>query len=127
MGDYRSLDGATGDEDAAALADLGRTMQRVRIRLLVPGLLLTFLAGAVGGVMHASGALAFVRASDGSYLVNKATLLVYTLLSAAVIAVPWWGLYRLVTATVRRRWEVAAPGRFRISVESAAEFAAMFR
>lgn len=115
------------DRTAEALADLGQTMRRVRVRFLVPGIVLSFLAAAAGSVAHGAGHLAFVRAADGSYLVNKATFLVYAALAASAVAVPSWILFLLTSAAVRARWIAKAPSRFDISDEEAADCAAMFR
>jgi hypothetical protein len=127
MAGYREALSPPADEDVAALAELGRRVASTKTWVLVPALLLTIGAGLSAALLHLSGYLPLLgRLPDGSYYVNKGSILIVTVLAGMAVAAPALILYRLAVRWTIDGWKRIAKERYRLDDESIADLAEMF-
>jgi heme/copper-type cytochrome/quinol oxidase subunit 1 len=124
---YRSPTMPQAEDEVAALAELGRRVTQTKKLVLLPVVLLSIAVGFAAALLHVSGDLAFPRRlPDGSYLVNKATVLVVMLLGGSTVFVPGFLTYKLSVAATIARWRKTARERHRLDDDTIDSLANMF-
>ena len=127
MAVYRDLLHPVSDLEAAALAELSRRVTAVRMRVTIPGIVLSALAGFGAATAHISGYLAIIgRLADGSYVVSKGSIVFTTLVAVVSFAIPSALITRGAHAMAVRGWRTEAKARFQLDEETVNELAQMF-
>jgi hypothetical protein len=124
---YRDLLRPVSDQEAAALAELSRRITAVRMRVTIPGIVLSALAGFGAATAHITGYLAIIgRLADGSYIVSKGSIVFTTLAAVVSLAIPSAVLTRIMHALTVRGWRADAQQQFKLDEETVNELAQMF-
>jgi hypothetical protein len=124
---YRDLLHPVSDLEAAALAELSRRVTAVRMRVTIPGIVLSALAGFAAATAHITGYLAIIgRMADGSYIVSKGSIVFTTLAAVIAFAIPSALMTRMAHAMAVRGWRAEAKARFQLDQETVDELAQMF-
>lgn len=127
MAVYRDLLQPVSDLEAAALAELSRRVTAVRMRVTIPAILVSALAGLGAAIAHMTGYFTlFGRLPDGSYYVSKGSICVTMLFAILATAIPAMVVVRAAHAMAVRGWKLEAKERFQLDAEAVNDLAQMF-
>lgn len=110
---YRAPLRAPSDQEIAALGDLTEAMRRFKLWGITPIFLAVLAGPIVGCLLHVSGYWSVSgRLADGSYFVNKSTVVVAVLVAFALSVVPGYVTFRLAMSLMLASWRRQASARY---------------